>query len=276
MPLYLALKKMGGGKTLITVILSLIYLKQHPDRVVYSNVEINHPRAIYKKYAFIPFSKLDNCMLIFDDMEDLTWLKGFQSVIANWSRKANLDIYCTGQDYTQFMPKLRGLCEYVISPSYSKASKNLFFQLFWINRNGDILKKRGSWYIYKASDFFDYYDTNQIVKRPYDYQIEKIILRESQNLEDLMDNVYMWKGKNKKKFEEAVEKLAKIKGFDTSKLHHGGKGIKTFNELELRGMDYRNVDIAEIKGIASSTASRRIQKREKEIYQILESEGKLI
>lgn len=280
MALYLLLKKMGGGKTALMTWQILKYLEMHPNRKAYTNFKIDHPRVEYYPYGFMPFDDLENCVIGFDDMEDLKWLNGFQSILSNYSRKLGLTIYCTGQYYTQFSRKMRSLCDYVIQPSWSKKYKRMWFNIHFIKPDGSIIDSITGNYIDRpfsligdncghTGDLYKgrLYETRQIVRKPYPHIIKRKILERSKTPNQLDTNVYMWRGSSERKFLNTREELYDIKGWNTSDQPDAQNIISSFNkETILQILIHKLTKLTQGEtGSIFGTAQEIISRKEKDV-----------
>lgn len=221
-------KKMGGGKTLLATICAFTYLWLNPESKVYANYKINHPRAVYCPYGFLPFDEIRDCMVIFDDMEDLSWLGGLMSIVANYSRKRNITIICTGQYYAQFSRKARLLMDYEVEPTgYSKKSDNIFYNILKKDADDNVIVGSYGHYFTHASKYFDKYDTTEEVNRPYPHIIKREILKMSNSPDELDDNLFLWTGNARNRYKKLRNEFYAIKGWDVK-----GKGYQSLNLTE--------------------------------------------
>jgi hypothetical protein len=254
-------KKMGGGKTVLTTILAFYSHLENPEKPIYANYHLHFgENTHYSPFMFFPTSEINECMLVIDDMENMDNLERFQSVITNVSRKRNLEIYCTGQYYTQFPRKMRALVEYTVVPSYSKRSDTLFYHKEWRDPDGKVLRRGDTNTIYRVSDFFELYDTEEVVAVPLPEDVEREILKYSNTPRELKENCWLYEG-NQRKREKLVKKLMKKKGWeydqDTDKKDYDYKSVKYLYLNKIRGIN--QTKIAALDDTTQPFISRKIR-----------------
>ncbi len=169
--------KRGTGKTITMAKTVMDMLKK--GKTVYTNFHINK-KAIPKKYHskiklldsdfFKNYKdfKLYNCALFIDEIyvyidsrssmskRNILW-----SYFINQTRKRDVDLYFTTQFFRQVELRLRENTEIFIFPQIIK-QKNDIFIVNKIFSYGDTLKKIGR-EVFKGNDYFDVYDTDEII-----------------------------------------------------------------------------------------------------------------
>lgn len=177
---------MGLGKTAFTSLYALQFSKDNPNSMIYANYHLSLKNFIYTPYMFLPFSKLDKCLIIADDFYTLKNLKGFTSTCVNLSRKANLDILLTAQYYTMIPKEIRDLSD-ELRPFINKINRTLYYVKITPENDYSMGMVNN---IFEKLDGL--YDTNEIVKFNRLDKIANEIIKHSSNLEDLLDNIELY------------------------------------------------------------------------------------
>lgn len=191
---------MGSGKTLFSTLYALEYSRKNPNNKIYANYSIkNIQNFIYSKFGFLPFSELNDCLIILDDFLAVKQnLQGYLQIIANSSRKNDIDIILTAQYYTFIPPSIR-----ILSKSIAvRYFKNCDTLLVHVEREPQSLKF-DSYKIGNAVKLAqDHYDTREIVSFATESDYIAEILKISKNREDIERNVAL--------FTQSEEKRKKI------------------------------------------------------------------
>ena len=173
MPIACVIGNLGAGKTLFLTHEVIGYYQKGYE--IYTNYNIKHvPHDRIRKRKDIiktgrateepKFYALDEGYLLFDAMERSSKIQKEYRAIINISRKMNGVIYFTSQSLGQINLRTRILLNYIIRPYYYKKQDILkidyeypssVFMAGW--------EKLETRYIKKASRFFKYYDTNEII-----------------------------------------------------------------------------------------------------------------
>ena len=182
-----ALGTMGTGKTLFATNYAVDYQKRNPNNNIFANYNLKLKNFHFTPFMFLPFTKLNNCLLICDDFYALQNLQAFTSIICNLSRKMNLDIILTAQYYTMIPPKIRMLSNYEIRTKYIKSKDILLIAAKTLD---GLIKPRMVKNAVKRAK--NVYNTNEIVKMPSERVIIGEIERVSTNLDDLEFNLQLF------------------------------------------------------------------------------------
>jgi hypothetical protein len=107
----------GKGKTLLASLLALFFLETHPSFKVISNYKLNifdkktnKSKCEFTKFGLLPFNKLKegNYLIIIDDYKAvMKYLENFGSILAIFSRKANIYVIITLHYYTHLTKENR-------------------------------------------------------------------------------------------------------------------------------------------------------------------------
>jgi len=178
---------MGAGKTLFATLYAIEYAKQYPQNAIYANYTLkNLPNFRYTPYLFIPFSRLENALIIADDFYALKNVDTLVGVVVNLSRKRFIDLILTCQYYAMIPPTIRRLSDAFVQAQYNKKLDVLTVQL-------EKYPQSLQFYVENATKIAkDYYDTREIVPFPTDSQVLEEIQKNSKDKEDLERNVMMF------------------------------------------------------------------------------------
>lgn len=153
------------------------------------------------------------CLLICDDFYALAMVKGLIGIIANFSRKLDLDMILTCQYYTMIEKSIRQLTQ-IVDVNYIEGLDILRIGFLNSNSNANNFIY-DSFYEVKHSVKIakEYYDTNEIVVFPLPSKIESEILKFSNNSEDLEQNCFMLYPTNETKRLKLYNRLLKNSKF---------------------------------------------------------------
>lgn len=210
MTTYWSLGTMGRGKTLFATSIAKKYSIEYPENKIYANYKLKLPNFVYSPFFFFPLSKIKNSLIIGDDMKALETLNRFTSIVANTSRKLNLEIILTAQYYTMIPPSIRQIFDYQVIPYYTK--KNDLLKTWGITPEGKIRKRDFPNAVANVKDLFD---TNEVVKVPTEKIIEYAIMYNSEYLEDLEFNMYLYTG-DKRTRKRMMKDILEIKDYEYS------------------------------------------------------------
>lgn len=187
--LIIVLGIMGAGKTLFATNYALRYSKGFRNNKIYANYRLKLNNAVYSPFMYLPFSQLMDCLIICDDFYALDNLKTFTQIICNISRKRNLTIILTAQDYTMIPARIRRVSNYIVETNLLKNRD--YMKLRFIFPNGKIKKKVLRNPIANVKNL---YDTNEVVVFPLEREIKEEIINVSKNLKDVEFNLQMYSG----------------------------------------------------------------------------------
>ena len=193
--------------------MALDYHEQHPNNQIYANFHIysgNYP--ISKKplknfnfipYLFLPISQLSNCMIIADDYSNISDnIDTLIKIIANMSRKTDVEVLLSGQDYTMINPKLRRMSEYIIYPRLSIDIS--VHRLDFYKENEKLLRifQHRKYKVGIIKRVGKYYNTNEIVPFGTERKLLLEIKKYSKNIDDLEINLecFTRNARKRKKF----------------------------------------------------------------------------
>lgn len=258
-------KIMGGGKTQFLSLYGRYWGFRHPEQPIYANYRLNLPNVRFTPYLFLSLkeiSKSKACLILIDDFHAYKNMEQFGVVIANTSRKLSMEILVTVQDFKMVPAMIRRLASFKINPSYSKVSDTLFLRYKLKNKNifmpTIIFKKPVKDVIIPEK----LYNTNEIVGVPTERRVIPEILKYSQNINDLDDNLYLYTG-NKQERARLFKKVCKIKGWnDTSYEVENIEEQNKYSRLAIlkayTDITYNDLSIA--TGISETTIFRNIRK----------------
>lgn len=190
--IYRAIANMGNGKTLFCTLYALAYQSLYPENRIYGNYSlIGIKNYHYSPYMILPFSSLENCLLLYDDIASFgNYSKGILKIIACLSRKNNITVVLTGQYYSMIPKNIRTLSKDVLT-YYNKSNDILSIGI--ANEIGDLEdKERGypiRYYVYQTHDAVkiakDFYDTKEKVPFTTEKHLIDEIIKASKNREDI-------------------------------------------------------------------------------------------
>lgn len=202
---------MGKGKTMFATVYAVEYSQKYPSHKIYANYRLNLQNAVYTPCMFLPFRRLKDCLIIFDDIYSSRNLETLIGVIVNLSRKSNIEIIITAQYYTMIPKLLRTLAQNVIV-EFDKNEKKLNIALEYSLPNDR--KKYRLYTVNKPIDIINgVYDTNEIVDFATPSKIFEEIKKFSENAEDLELNVSLYT-QDKKQILKLTQELCEEMGFN--------------------------------------------------------------
>jgi hypothetical protein len=184
--IYNIIGKTGSGKTLLTVLLAFLFKAKEPRLKIYANFNIDIDDFTFIELGIIPFTKmkeLEYVMIIFDDIKVLKNIDNFMNVIANISRKNSFDILFTSQYYTYLNKEGRQQSDYQVLPIYNKKDKIL--DAYFTDLDNEVFPFTFT----NPNDFFDKYDTKNIIDFPDDDDIYEYVKKNTDNVKDLKTNL---------------------------------------------------------------------------------------
>lgn len=219
MPLGYVEKVMGGGKTQMISLYARRWSHNHHHGKIYANYKLNLPNTTFSPYMFLGFSELRKKgakLILIDDFGAYKNMKQFSIVIANLSRKTDMEILLTVQDWTYVPAIMRRLATYKIIPSYSKQHDTLFLKFMVKNPklSMPILKFENP--VKNIIIPEDLYDTYEIVGIPTERRVIPEIMKFSKNIEDLDNNLFLFTA-NKQDRKRLFKKICKKKGWCPTK-----------------------------------------------------------
>lgn len=210
--IYSVISPMGRGKTLFATLYALEYSKIYPNSKIYANFRLNLPNVIFTQFGFLPFSELENsdrALIIFDDFLAIKQqISGLLQIIANTSRKLNLDIILTCQYYTMIPKSVRTLSQ-IVEVIYKKRSDTLFVAF----REEITDEKEISWTLFHVPNAVkiakELYNTKEIVSFASDENLAAEIVKMSKNKEDIEKNIQILSQSSAKRkyFRDLISKL---------------------------------------------------------------------
>lgn len=202
---------MGSGKTMFGTIYAVEYSRKYPNNKIYANYRLNLKNVVYSPCMFLPFRRLKDCLIIFDDIYSSRNLETLIGVIVNLSRKSNIEIIITAQYYTMIPKLLRTLAQNVIV-EFDKNEKKLNIAL-----EQPITDKIKKYRLYTVNNPIEIiegiYDTNEIVDFATPTKIFEEIKKFSENAEDLELNVSLYT-QDKKQILKLTQELCEEMGFN--------------------------------------------------------------
>ena len=181
MTMFLFHGKKGSGKTLNAV--KCLYEKYKEGRTIYSNIHLNFPHKPITKEVLNEILKqnflseavifLDEVHTIVDCRRSMTGNSIKFGAFFTQSRKRNVDVIGTTQFIGQVDIRFRNNCDYFLEHKKIYIDRKIQNPKFiilvsWFDNMYNYLKPT---FIKSPSDYFNLYDTNQIIY--YDWQDKK-------------------------------------------------------------------------------------------------------
>jgi hypothetical protein len=235
----------GTGKTMSAVYLALIEMMHDSKLEVYGNVKINHPRAHYTPFLFLPFEKIYNAILIIDDASKIENISRYAKVVSNVTRKLKLDILFTGQDEKHVPKRIRGQLNYKIRPFLDSKRDKLSIKILY--EDGSIKWHTVNNAIQKNIDY-DLYNTQEIP--PFILKSDAIreIAKISSTPYEIERNLQLFSGDKKehKQMKKEILKHPKYKGKKKTivdeKITTNQPKEKIYEDLHFLGFSYRDIE----------------------------------
>ena len=244
---YACVGNTGEGKTLAIVLKVKELLKKDPTRHAYGNLHINLPNCHFTPIMFLPFDKLESCIIVYDDVSTQELLERFIGVLANRSRKKLVDLIFTCQYYTMIPRKIRRIIDYRLFPSLDLKNDKLIVKTVQKGRGmlspeiyHDVIK-----YIKKTK----IYDTNEVVDDPTESEVIAEIVRISETPRDIEKNLMIYSG-NRAERKTLYKEIYELKGFDKEEKEALRK--KKEKEAKIRKEKYTNQKKELIRYLANS------------------------
>ncbi|HEC92912.1 MAG TPA: hypothetical protein ENI51_07990 [Candidatus Atribacteria bacterium] len=267
MPKGMCIGNTGQGKTLWASLYALIWQKKHPNGHIYANYHLNLPNAHFTPLMFLPFSKLKECLIIFDDVAALDVVMRFSKVTANISRKNNIELIFTAQ-YKKMIPKqLRAMMDYKVKPRLYK-SKDLL--IAYINKRGKGITKFVFPNAISTVKKLKLYDTYEIVDIPTHSEVINEIIKISKSKREIEKNLMIYSG-NKAERKELLKKILKKLGIPEDdpeeEDYNNNFWYKIYISNKIKGKT--QVWLGKKFGYKQSEISRQIKKIDYEIDEFL-------
>ncbi|MGV9141303.1 MAG: hypothetical protein ACOC1X_00030 [Promethearchaeota archaeon] len=269
----------GTGKTMSAVYLALLECIYDPYLEIYGNVKINHPRAHYTPFLFLPFEKIYNAILIIDDASKIENIRRYAKVVSNITRKLKLDILFTGQDPKHVPKRIRGQLNYRIRPYLDKKKDILSVRIQYDDG-------KTKWHNFKnaieRNKRYDIYDTQEIPPFVLKHDAIREIAKISSTPYEIERNLMLFSGDKKehKQMKKEILNHPKYQGKkninDDKKSDAAAKLLKLdiINELKQKH-PIRDKDWAPIFNFRRREANRELNdyldKRKKAKKDILKS-----
>jgi len=188
--IYSVIACMGGGKTLFSTNYAIDYESKNPNSSIIANYSlIGFKNFTFTQFGFLPFSKLEKSLIIIDDISAVkNQISGLLQVIANSSRKLDLDIILTAQYYTMIPRSVRELSKLVIV-QYDKKSDILFLKVQKSVGHSEAMEFTKHYVRNAVENAKDRYNTNEIVSFATDKDIVNEIIKISEDKEDIAKNI---------------------------------------------------------------------------------------
>jgi len=263
----------GRGKTMALVFLAMIELKFDPTLRVFSNFKINAPRCYYTPYLFLEFEKLENVLILIDDVANIRNIDKYSATVSNITRKLLSEMIFTGQYPNQIPITIREQINYSIFPYYSKYNDTL--KILIVYDTG----KKVRFEIKNVVKFLEktkLYDTRE--KPPTILRSDAVreIAKMSKKRKDIERNLELYTGDKKEK-EEMIKEILKNKHYNGSKdgLDEELDDDNKYYEMYILNRQY-NVS-QNILAVKYNMSRTHISEKLKQIeYQITESNIDLI
>lgn len=242
MTVYYSTEVMGKGKTLFASYLALIFLKTFPNGTIYSNHHLFASSLDKRKYLYLkeklkisdwdiidkhvnylpnfiwspalvfPVSLLDKSDGVFIIVDDCVSIKDFDlftRVMSSYSRKLDVQFVITGQYYTDVSKKIREISTYKYKPNLMDDGT---LEVKLTERIDDDTYLNHFRKIKNMTDFYDLYDTNEVVAPLIDTALQQEIKKHVRDKADLEMVLRMYYG-NKTERKQVKKELEKELGF---------------------------------------------------------------
>ncbi len=225
----------GDGKTLAIVLKIEELLKKDPTKHVYANFHINLPNCHFTPIMFLPFDKLHNCIIAYDDVSSQEVLERFIGTLANKSRKKDIELIFTCQYYTMIPRNIRRIIDFRLFPQLNKKTDTLTLKT--------LQKGKGLLPIETYHNVIAYikktkiYDTNEVVDDPTESEVLREIARISEIPRDIEKNLMIFTG-NKADRKSLYKEIYELKGFNKEEKERLRK--KKEKEAKIRKQKYLN------------------------------------
>ena len=202
---------MGKGKTLFASLYAKMYAEKFPTRNIYANYHLNLQNAVFTPCMFLPFRKLKECLIIFDDLYSSKNLARLIGIIVNLSRKQDIEIILTCQYYAMIPKMIRTLStQILVEFDNTRDQLNVAVEKI-IDEDS---KSYNFYAIRKISERAkDLYDTNEVVEFSTPTKVCEEIMKFSETIEDLELNVSLYTN-NQSKIRSLTKELAEKMGFE--------------------------------------------------------------
>jgi len=183
------LGKLGDGKTLLLTI--LLYLRHMENYTVYTNYKTTFSdrvataeELILDLDSEIRDSKikrvfgLDELGLVLQARNFMSSSNEIMSILFRRSRKLGTDIYYTTQSFQMVDVNVRRITDIIIKVEFNKNLSEVKAQFY---EQGVFEYEYSHTMTYEAKEYFDTYDTNEIIEIDKDRIIEKLVDRVANN-----------------------------------------------------------------------------------------------
>ena len=195
----------GTGKTLWASLYALEWIRKHPNGHIFANYHLNLPNFTFSPNMFLDFRKLEECLIIFDDISNLEMVVRFIKVTANRSRKKQLELIFLAQYKKMIAKQLRSMSDYRVITKYNKVKDELTVII-------RIREKGRKTIIYKDAvktvKALNLYDTNEVVDDPTESEIIEEIIKLSKTKKDVEKNLMIYSG-NKAERKQLLKEILK-------------------------------------------------------------------
>jgi len=205
MPKGFTIGNTGAGKTLWVSLYAFEWAKRHPNGQIYANYHLNIPNANFTPIMFLPFDKLQECLIIFDDVSSLETVMRFSKVTANRSRKKQMELIFTAQYYTMIPRQLRQMSDYRVRTYLDKNKDKL---KVWINYRERGVKRLVYCDVIQFVKKTNLYNTNEVVDNPTESEVIEEIIRLSKTKRDVEKNLLIYSG-NKQERRSLLKEILK-------------------------------------------------------------------
>lgn len=128
--LWIIIGDVGAGKTILTVIKAIEFSDRKPKSRIFANFHLKGFKNFeFNPLCFFPFDKLQDTMIIIDDIYGKKNYDNYTGMCVNVSRKLDLEMYITCQDDI-FVPAVLRRMAYLIYPTYIKELDLLIFSKY--------------------------------------------------------------------------------------------------------------------------------------------------
>lgn len=201
----------GAGKTLWASLYALEWAKNHPKGKIFANYHLNLPNANFTPIMFLPFDKLKDCLIIFDDVSSLETIMRFSKVTANRSRKKQMELIFTAQYYTMVPRQLRKMADFRVRTKFDKYKDTLTAFVNMREKGIRTIIYHGA---IKTVKKLNLYDTNEVVDDPTESEVIAEIIRLSKSKRDVEKNLLIYSG-NKAERKSLLKEILKKMNIDS-------------------------------------------------------------
>lgn len=195
----------GAGKTLWASLYALEWIKKHPKGHIFANYHLNLPNFNFSPNMFLDFRKLEECLILFDDISSLETIMRFTKIVANRSRKKQIELIFLAQYRTMIPKQLRAISDYKVKTKFDKYNDTLTVFMKIRDKGFKTIVYHD---VIKTVKRLNLYDTNEVVDDPTESEVIEEIIRLSKTKKDVEKNLMIYSG-NKAERKSLLKEILK-------------------------------------------------------------------